>query len=112
MSIVHEAYLFEPSRFAADVLPYAKALQQGRGGRQAVQKAAIQRFEQSTTVQALALDAGWDSWSVYEGVEKEEPNGPRDIAKWIVFLLYDHLLPMPSESGSKNGGLWTKSLEP
>jgi hypothetical protein len=100
MSIIHEAYLFKPNEFATDVLPYVKVLQQGVGGQRALHKAVIERFEQSSRAQALAMEyGGWDMWSLHRDAAQEEPDSPPGIARWILFLLYDHLFPVPTELG-------------
>jgi hypothetical protein len=100
MSIIHEAYLFKPNEFAADVLPFVKALLQGTEGQQALHKAVIEHFEQRSSGSTLAMEyGGWDIGFLYEEAAREEPDSAQDIARWILFLLYDHLFPVPSELG-------------
>src|SRR5205823_2333629 len=97
---IHEAYLFKPNEFATDVLPYGTALGYGVEGQQVLHKAVLERFEESSRASALAGEyGGWNTWSLQEDAYRQEPDTPQDIARWILFLLYDHLLPVPSELG-------------
>jgi hypothetical protein len=100
MAIIHEAYLFKPDEFATEVLPYVRALSQGAEGQQALHKAVLERFENSSRARALAMEyGGWDSWPLHEDAARQESDRPQDIARWILFLLYDHLFPVPAELG-------------
>jgi hypothetical protein len=100
MAIYHDAYHFKPDEFADTVLPFVRELQKRAEGQQQLHEAVLERFEQSSRAQALAMEyGGWDIGTLYDVAARPEPNRPQDTARWILFLLYDYLYPVPSELG-------------
>jgi hypothetical protein len=111
MSIIHEAYLFEPSDFAREVLPYAKALANSPEGMKLLLGHMIERFEESSSIPALAVEyGGWDINNLYtdkyayENPLEAQQGGRLNVALLLVFMIYGHLHPVPSQSDL--GGLW------
>jgi hypothetical protein len=111
MAIIHEAYLFRPSDFAREILPYAKALANSSDGEKLLLDTIIERFENTSSVPWLAMEyGGWDVSYVYdakyayENLTEAQQGGRLNVGRLLVFMIYGHLHPVPSQLGL--GGLW------
>jgi len=108
MAIIHEAYLFKPSDFARDILPYAKALATGSDGEgeKVLLNTLIERFENSSRTSWLAIEyGGWDVRTLYEELAEAERGGRLNVGWLLVFMIYGYMHPVPSQLGL--GGHWS-----
>src|SRR6476620_9521015 len=106
MSIIHEAYLFRPGDFAREVLPYAKALANSPDGIKLLLDHTIERFEECSSIPALAIEyGGWDISDLYrdkfsyENPVETQQDDQVNVVFLLGFMFYGHLHPVPSQLG-------------
>jgi hypothetical protein len=92
MSICHDAYVFDPARFATAMSPYTKLLDLGIEGYRELRLASLGAYLNNVQVQTLAKTyGGWDEVSILRQLPPESPEGPDDVAFWYVLLLFEEL---------------------
>lgn len=104
MSITHEAYLFKPSEFADEVLPFTKAMTEDASNERQLDEKVIRLYEDNPRVSRLAIEyGGWDGQSLYDAIEHARQSGRTNVSLWLIFMIYGHTSLQPGELGL---GLW------
>jgi hypothetical protein len=103
MAIYHDSYLFEPEKFAADLAPFLEDLERAPDAYGRLRAQAIAAFDESDVVRRLADNyGGWDRATIVEELLAEDPEGPADVAFWLVLMLYNHLKIPPDHIGLRS----------
>src|SRR5438094_10340158 len=101
MSIVHDAYLFNPQPFALTLVDHARCLaNDDRQGYRGLRAAAIQSFDGNALTRELADQyGGWDRAAILDELTEQGASNPDAVAFCYLLLLYGHLVPpLPQNS--------------
>lgn len=92
MALYHDSYLFKPEEFTAAVIPHVEAILNDPDGYESLRASAIGLFDHDPRVRELAdVYGAWDRSGIETGAPTDQPQHPRDVAFWLVILLYKHL---------------------
>jgi len=92
MTLVHDAYLFNPEMFFDIVFPYLKALNDSGLGYANLRNKALQVFEQNPGVRSLCEEyGGWTDSAIETQFPNNDVSSIDDVAFWVVILLYSNL---------------------
>jgi len=93
MALYHDCYLFQPEEFAAAVVPHVEVMLNDPDGYESLRASAIRLFDHDPQVRELAdVYGAWDRSGIETGAPTDQPQHPRDVAFWLLILLYKHLV--------------------
>jgi len=92
MTIAHEAFLFDPDRFAADLVTLLRDFHQAGESVEFLRTLALQMFDASKAARYVASQfGGWDRWTLSSELSGSSATSTEVARLWCLLFLYTHL---------------------
>lgn len=93
MAISHDLYAFYLDQLIAILTPNVALIDKDQGGYSTLRLNALKLFEENPNLRVLLDEyGGWDRSAIEAQIPANQPNGPKDIAFWILFLILSQMI--------------------